>query len=101
MINALVTWFASLTWSQGFKLYCEVWIVIIAISTLLDWHFATRELRAIKRRDRRTAKREAALRKLQVPRPAPRIPRHRIDPAHRNGQFSVPSGLRDMKGIHK
>jgi hypothetical protein len=127
-VKTLFDWLESLTLREGVILYLVTCIVACALICGIDWLARTAEVRAIKRRDNKTfeaemasraqrrtgkeeqkteadAKRAADMKKwglLQFPyESSRRIPRRDIDPAHRNGQFSVPSSMRDMKGVHK
>lgn len=125
-MKSIFDWLESLSLREGVILYLILCIILCAIACGLDWWFSTAEVRAIKRRDGRAflaelaqraerrkqrelqeaqKKRDADMKKwglLQFPYESTRrIPRRDIDPAHRNGQFSVPTSMRDKKGIHR
>jgi hypothetical protein len=113
-MKTVIDWLEHLTLRQGVLLYLGLCILASVIICGFDWWFRTGEVRAIKRRDKKEAaekaKRQADARKWELmqsplePRQAPRIPRiprRDIDPAHRNGQFSVSRSMCDQKGVHK
>jgi hypothetical protein len=61
-----------------------------------------REKRAIAKRDRAAAKRQAAMLKwglMCYPKESRRIPDSHVDSARRTGQFAIPERMRDMKGV--